>query len=147
MHTADADLTAGAVMHTGLVSCSPDTPLRTVARMLSTYRVHAILVHPHDGNDIPGVGPWGIVSDVDVLRASQSADLDLETAGDVAAAHVAAVTAPEPLGHAVRVMVERGVSHVVVVDPGSARPIGVLSSLDVVRALAGFPETHPVVPA
>lgn len=145
MQTTDLDLTAGAAMHPGLVSCTPDTPLRTVARMLSTYRVHAILVHTHGGDDVPGAGPWGIVSDADLLRASQSADLEGGTAGDLAADHVTAVTAAEPLDHAVQLMVEHGVSHVVVVDPGTARPIGVLSSLDVVRALAGFPETHPAV--
>ena len=41
-------------------------------------------------------------------------------------------------------MVEHEISHLIVVEPHTARPIGVLSTLDVARALAGFPETHPV---
>jgi CBS domain-containing protein len=40
-------------------------------------------------------------------------------------------------------MVEREVSHVVVVERHTKRPLGVLSTLDVTRALAGFPERHP----
>ncbi len=40
-------------------------------------------------------------------------------------------------------MVEHDVSHLIVVEPQLARPIGVLSTLDVARALAGFPERHP----
>jgi CBS domain-containing protein len=40
-------------------------------------------------------------------------------------------------------MVEHEVTHVVVVEPRSARPVGVLSTLDIARALAGFPERHP----
>ena len=37
-------------------------------------------------------------------------------------------------------MVDRDVSHLIVIESRSARPIGVLSTLDVARALAGFPE-------
>jgi hypothetical protein len=40
-------------------------------------------------------------------------------------------------------MVDRGVTHLIVVESRSARPIGVLSTLDIARALAGFPEQHP----
>jgi CBS domain-containing protein len=41
-------------------------------------------------------------------------------------------------------MVEHEVSHLIVVEPRSARPVGVLSTLDIARALAGFPEHHSV---
>jgi CBS domain-containing protein len=40
-------------------------------------------------------------------------------------------------------MVEHDVSHLIVLEARSGRPIGVLSTLDVARALAGFPEHHP----
>ena len=43
-------------MHPGLISCSLDTPLRTVARMMATYRVHAILVTAHGEEELPGGG-------------------------------------------------------------------------------------------
>ena len=33
------------VMHPGTIACPADTPLRSVARMMATYRVHAIIVH------------------------------------------------------------------------------------------------------
>ena len=36
-------------------------------------------------------------------------------------------------------MVENAVSHLIVVERRSMRPIGVVSTLDVARALAGFP--------
>ena len=39
-------------------------------------------------------------------------------------------------------MAEHEISHLIVAEPHTARPIGVLSTLDVARALAGFPETH-----
>jgi CBS domain-containing protein len=34
-------------------------------------------------------------------------------------------------------MAESGVSHLAVVDPATRRPVGVLSTLDIARAMAG----------
>jgi hypothetical protein len=39
-------------------------------------------------------------------------------------------------------MVEHELSHLIVIERTSKRPIGVLSTLDIARALAGFPERH-----
>ena len=111
-------------MHPGVISCPPDTPLRTVARMMATYRVHAIIVMAH-GEELPDGSMWGVVSDADLVRVAQDANLDVETAGSVAATPA--------------LMVEHEVSHVVVVERHSLRPIGVVSTLDVARALAGLP--------
>jgi CBS domain-containing protein len=131
------------VMHPGLISCSPATPLRTVARMMTTYRVHAVLVTTHGEEKLAGGGTWGIVSDTELLRAAESADLEETTAGTVAAPGVPAVASSDDLARAAAVMVEQGASHVIVVERHAARPVGVLSTLDLARALAGFPERHP----
>ena len=80
-------------MHPGLISCPPDTPLRTVARMMATYRVHAILVTAHGAEELPGGGVWGVVSDVDLLRAARSGDLDEKASRVIAATPVLTVTA------------------------------------------------------
>ena len=131
-------------MHPGLISCSPDTPLRAVARMMSTYRVHAILVTAHGAEKLPGGGVWGVVSDTDLLRSAQTGDLDEEASRVIAAAPVLTVTTVDELARAAQLMVEHEVSHLIVAEPHTARPIGVLSTLDIARALAGFPESHPV---
>jgi CBS domain-containing protein len=131
-------------MHPGLISCSPDTPLRTVARMMATYRVHAILVTAHGEEELPGGGVWGIVSDTDLLRAAQTSDLDERPARTIAATPAVTVSSSDELGQAAQLMVEHEVSHLIVVEHHSSRPIGVLSTLDIARALAGFPERHPV---
>jgi CBS domain-containing protein len=126
-------------MHAGLISCGPDEPIRTVARLMALYRVHAVLVTEH-GEVESG---WGVVSDAALLRAADEGVLDEVTAGSVAATPVLAVATSDDLGTVAHLMVERGESHVVVVESHSQRPLGVLSSLDVARALAGFPELHP----
>ena len=131
-------------MHPGLISCSLDTPLRTVARMMATYRVHAILVTAHGEEELPGGRLWGVVSDGDLLRAAEGGDLDEQPARTIAAAPILTVATTDELAGAARLMVEHEASHLIVIEPQSARPIGVLSTLDVARALAGFPERHPV---
>ena len=129
--------------HPGLVSCSVDTPLRTVARMMATYRVHAILVTAHGEEELADGGHWGIVADTDLIRAAERSELEEQPAGTIATAPVLTVASREELGHAAGLMVEHDASHLVVIEHRSGRPIGVLSTLDLARALAGFPERHP----
>lgn len=129
-------------MHPALITCSPDSSIRTIARMMATYRVHAILVTAHGDEKLAG-GDWGIVSDADLLRAGEAGDIDEDRAGTLAAQPVVTVPSSEALGRAAELMVDGDVSHLIVIESRSARPIGVLSTLDVARALAGFPEQHP----
>jgi CBS domain-containing protein len=132
-------------VHPGLISCPPETPLRTVARMMATYRVHAILVAAHGDEPLPGGERWGIVSDVDLVRAAGEDDFAERPAGALATTPVLTVAAHDRLAAAARLMTERGASHLIVLEPRSGKPLGVLSTLDVARALAGFPErTHPL---
>jgi CBS domain-containing protein len=132
-----AELRAIDAMHPGMISCPPGTPLRTVARMMASYRVHAIVIHAHDDDELPGGDTWGVVTDADLVRAGLQDDLDGLTATQVAATPVLTVSSVDPLERAMQLMVENEVTHVIVVERHSGRPIGVLSTLDVARALAG----------
>jgi len=124
------------VMHPGMISCPPETPLRTVARMMANYRVHAIVVHAH--SDDRGGEHWGVVSDVDLMRTAQEANLDDVTADQIAASPVLVVSTVEPLGQVIQLMVEHEATHVIAIERHSGRPLGVVSTLDVARALAGL---------
>jgi CBS domain-containing protein len=131
-----SELRAIDAMHPGMISCPPQTPLRTVARMMATYRVHAIIVHALD-DDLPGEETWGVVTDSDIVRAGLDTDLDVLTALQVAAAPVLTVTTVDPLPRAMQLMMAHEVAHVIVIERHSGRPLGVLSTLDVARALSG----------
>jgi CBS domain-containing protein len=126
-------------MHPGVISCPVETPLRSVARMMATYRVHAIIVTARDRDELPDGSRWGVISDVDLIQAAQAADPDEQTAGELAATPALTVATTDPLTRAVQLMVEHEAAHLVAVEPRSMRPIGVLSTLDVARALAGLP--------
>ena len=128
-------------MHPGLITCRPTDSLRTVARLMSTYRVHAVFVTAHRKGEEGD--RWGVVSDAALLRAARDRPLDEVTAGAILDAPVLSVASSDDLDGVADLMVEREISHVVVVERHSKRPLGVLSTLDVARAHAGFPERHP----
>jgi CBS domain-containing protein len=125
-------------MHPDVISCPVETDLRTVARMMATYRVHAIVVTAHDSGELPEGSLWGVISDADLIASAQATDLDEETAGTLAATPALLIATTDSLSRAVQLMLENEVSHLVVAEQRSLRPIGVLSTLDVARALAGF---------
>ena len=118
-------------MSRGTLSCQAETPLRTIARMMSEHRVHCVVVTELDG---VSESAWGIVTDVDLMGAANT-DLDERTAADSAATEMLTVGPEETLERAAQLMSEHEVSHLVVVERD--KPIGVLSSLDVAGALAG----------
>jgi len=76
---------------------------------------------------------WGTISDIDLARAASSGEEP--DAGAMAATPAVTVEATTSLAEAVGLMFEHGVTHLVVTD-GDARPIGVLSTLDVAGIVA-----------
>jgi len=125
--------TVADVMRHGVITCTPETPLRTIARMMSGYHVHAVVVTKDDGEG--GHEPWGIVSDFDVLGAAHEGCEDL-TAGQVSRTPVVMVAPDDALAHAAQLMREHSTSHLLVIAAGDSRPVGVVSTLDVAGALA-----------
>lgn len=120
-------------MRHGLIACAPDTPLRDVARMMTSNHVHAVIVvaHETDGDTTP----WGVVSDVDVLAAAERG-IGGVTAREVAGTPVVMVAPGDPLERAAQLMREYATSHLIVVDPATGQPVGVISTLDIAGALA-----------
>lgn len=118
-------------MHTGILTTDPTTPLRVVAKLMAAQRVHAVAVADPDY----ARRPWGIVTDLDVAAAAaENAD---ETAGQAAKQDVLTISSAEPLGWAAHQMVEHGVSHLVVIEPDTGHPCGIISTLDVAAAYGG----------
>jgi CBS domain-containing protein len=118
-------------MRPQVLTCPPDASLRDVARTMATEHVHSVVVA---GGGTAERG-WGIVSDIDLMRAARE-DIDERTAAWAAASQFLSVSPDEALEQAVRTMVEHDVTHLVVVDPATDKAVGVLSTLDVAGLLA-----------
>jgi CBS domain-containing protein len=129
---ATKELTTGTIgesMTPGILTCSPATPLRTVAEMRATHLVHAIVVFGRHESMLP----WGVISDLDLVGAVDSG----ANAGAIAASPVVTVTPDDTVLHAAQLMREHSTAHLIVVaDAGSPLPIGVISSLDIAGAIA-----------
>jgi CBS domain-containing protein len=69
-------------------------------------------------------------------------DLADQTAGATAATAALTIRPGDTLRRATQLMLEHGTTHLVVVDGDALRPIGVLSTLDVARALALARPSH-----
>jgi CBS domain-containing protein len=121
-------------MRSEILTCPPDASLRTIARMMAAEHVHCAVV-TNGGERGAGTSAWGIVSDMDLMRAARD-DIDARTASEAAGSEFLAVSPDEPLDRAVQKMVEHDVTHLVVVDPAGDKAVGVLSTLDVAGLLA-----------
>jgi len=127
--------TVGDAMSHGLISCPPETPLRVVARMMATHGVHAIFVFEYGEEDDEAPQLWAVVSDLDLVAATRL-DLDSLTAGGTAVTPLVSVASDSSIGEAGALMAQYGIAHLAVTEPGSRRPIGVISTLDIARAIA-----------
>jgi CBS domain-containing protein len=120
------------VMRRGIISCGPDTDLITVARLMATNHVHAVVVSgveasPHGGEHLT----WGLVTALDLVAAAlPGIEAD---AGALATTEILTIDASEPLVRAAQMMLEHQLTHLIVVS--QARPVGVVSTLDVAGCL------------
>ena len=126
--------TVADVMRPGVMSCAPDAPLLTVAQTMATHHVHSVVV-AGIATDASGDDHlvWGLVSDMDVVRAAESG-IEGHTAADAARTEVVTVDPTTPLAEAAALMDRHDTSHLIVTSGG--RPAGVVSSLDIAGALA-----------
>lgn len=112
----------------GILSCPAEAPLEEVAWLMADNRVHALVVEGEDGNP-------PVVSDTDLIAAAGSGHFDELCAHDVAGTEAVSVSRSDTLERATQLLAEHAVTHLVVRDD-RWRPVGILSTLDVARAIS-----------
>jgi predicted transcriptional regulator len=128
--TATEEIRVGEVMHAGVVTCPPDASLEHVAELMAAYRIHCVVVEEADN------APWGIVADLDLAAMFAAGELEGKSAGKSAVTPLLMVSPDETLRRAAQLMAEHGSAHLVVTDPISLEPVGVLSTLDLAEVVA-----------
>jgi CBS domain-containing protein len=121
-------------MRPGVIGVSPDTSLRDVARILASKHIHCVVVNS-DGK-LGAPRPSAMISALDLLRAALDESLQDRTAADIAAEEPATVGTDAHLEGAARLMAERRLEHLLVIDASDAHPVGILSTLDVAGVIA-----------
>ena len=128
-------MTVGDAMHTGIVACDVHAPLSAVARMMAAHRIHCVVVRNSavEWTD-PGAGLWGVISDLDLVRLVATApsrpDGGPERRNSGIRRRGARIRAGGGPAHG-----GQRRTHLVVVNH-AARPVGVLSTLDVAQAVS-----------
>jgi CBS domain-containing protein len=115
-------------MQLGLFECGPDASVQDLARTMAKKSIHCVVVTGDDGT-------WGIVSDLDLMRAL-APGAEGATAGELAATDLVVVRPADTLEHAAQLMAEHDNAHLIVASPDTGRPAGMLSTLDVARTVA-----------
>ena len=123
------------LMRPGVITCKPTASLGQVAVLLNQHQVHALFVTDRDGRIM------GIISDFD-LMAGEWLSSDSEslaamrnlTAADLMAQPVDSVDANIPLAEAVNLLMEKGISRLLVTD--HEKPVGIISLSDFIASIA-----------
>jgi len=130
------DRSVGDVMHRGVLTCLRETPIQDVAKQMSEQDVSALVVVNDEGHLI------GLISRTDLVNARLYEQYWKHwrglTAGHIMVTDVVSVHIGDSMQEASRLMMERRIHRVVVVeaDGEGVRPIGVVSVTDVVRDIA-----------
>jgi predicted transcriptional regulator len=127
-----SDRLVGNVMHKGVIGCKPSTHLEEVIRIMADTNVQVLVVTGPDDEAL------GTVSQLDVIPYFDQ-DLKGIKARDVMRTKVIAVAPDMPVAEAVKIMVDRSISHLVVSERGDVglRALGILSTSQVIREMRG----------
>jgi CBS domain-containing protein len=122
---APADTPVSAAMASDIVALEPGASPPALGHAMARAGVHGIVVATLRPDGSPADGPWGFVSDLDLVSGAAERPRP-------------AVTIPQDatLVAAGRLMDRHEVSHLVVTDASGRRALGIVSALDVARHIA-----------
>lgn len=117
------DLSISRIMQTGMLKCSPQTPLSEAARRMAERHCSSILV-------VEDSQPAGIWTEHDALAIDFSNAAEMRRPIAERMSHpVATISAHETLGEAALMLKALGYRHLLVVDDDD--PVGILSQTDI----------------
>lgn len=132
------------IMHTQLITCTPETTLGEAAALLNRHRIHALVVA------YPGQEPLGILSDLDLLAgewlSTDHASLDTMrqlTAGEMMSKPPLSIHADALANEAIAFMKTHQVHRLLVTEAG--KTVGIVSVGDIVLSLARQSTTRQTV--
>ncbi len=130
--TTQSEHLVEAIMHKGVIGCKPSTSLEEVIRIMADTNVEVLVVTGPDEEAL------GIISQLDVLPFYDQ-DFKGKKARDVMSHEVIAVAPTMPLQDAINIMIEGGISDLIVSVRGDVglRALGVLTTGHVIKAMRG----------
>ncbi|NIO08445.1 MAG: CBS domain-containing protein [Deltaproteobacteria bacterium] len=128
-----SEKTVGDWMHKEVVTCTPDTSAEAVAKLMKAADMSTLVVVGEDGEVV------GVITRMDLVN-SRFVEPQAKDAAGIRAEHlmswpVVCVTPTTPIAEAARVMSEKRIHRLVVVEQDSeqAQPVGILSITDLAK--------------
>ncbi len=118
------------IYHKGVIFCKPETPLQEVVRVMADTEIHAIMVAEREG-----APPVGVVSHTDTI-SHYGEDLTAFQARDVMTPEVISISENATVEEAAQKLLESHIHRLLVVDKND-KPLGILSTTDIVREMRG----------
>jgi len=130
--TTQSEHLVEAIMHKGVIGCKPSTSLEEVIRIMADTNVEVLVVTGPDEEAL------GVISQLDVLPF-YSQNLKGVRARDMMRTDMIAIRPEMSVKEAAGIMVERGISDLIVTIRGDAglRALGVLTTGHVIKAMRG----------
>ncbi len=125
------------LMHKGVISCYPEDRVKELAQMMDQNQIRCIVVMDEMGE------VWGLVSIMELLPFFGK-DLEQIRAQEIMRPFKIEVDPQWPISEAVQLMKKKKIEHLIVIDPhaGPRRPIGILTSFDILQFMAGLNSGH-----
>ena len=118
------------IYHKGVILCKPDSPLQEVVRVMADTEVHAVMVTEREGEL-----PAGVISHLDVI-AHYGENLSAIQACDAMTSNVISISENVTVREAAKKLLENKIHRLLVVSEDS-RPLGILSTTDIIREIRG----------
>ncbi len=118
------------VYHKGVILCKPDTLLQEVVRVMADTEVHAVIVAEREGES-----PTGVISHIDAI-AHYGEDLTTIQAHSVMTPEVISISEDATVEEAAKKLLESQIHRLLVVSE-DGRPLGILSTTDIIREMRG----------
>ena len=121
------------LMHKGVIFCYPEDTVKEVARIMDDNRIRSVVVVDQTGE------VWGVISIMELMPL-YGKELESIKAEDVMRPYKIEIDPQAPVEHAIKLMKQRKFEHLVIIDPhaGPKRPIGILTSFDIVQYMSGL---------
>ncbi|HUJ91026.1 MAG TPA: CBS domain-containing protein [Syntrophorhabdales bacterium] len=115
------------VMNKNVVTCHPSEKLTVIINKFELFHIAGMPV-TEKGSLV------GIVTQTDVLRAVREAAIEDEVVRDVMTAEVVVISPTDSATHVARLMIEKGINRIPVVEDGKL--VGIVTRGDLIRAAA-----------
>ena len=121
------------LMHKGVLFCYPEDSVKDVAKIMHENQIRAVAVVDETGE------VWGVISVMELLPL-YGKDIEAIKAEEVMRPYKIEVDPQAPVEDAIDLMKKRKIEHLIIIDPhaGPKRPVGILTSFDIVQYMSGL---------